>query len=100
MKVKGLDYLRIYGIGIILIYHLFKNILPAGFLGVNIMFVLSGFLVSYHLLDEIYKKDGLDLKTYYKKRFVRIFPGLFFMVFVISLMAFFINKDFTVNYFD
>lgn len=100
MRIKGLDYLRVYGISIILIYHIFKEILPAGFLGVNIMFVLSGFLVSFHLLDEVYRDEKIDLVDYYKKRFIRIFPGVLFMIFVVSLMAFAINKDFTVNYFD
>lgn len=100
MRIKGLDYLRVYGISIILIYHIFKEILPAGFLGVNIMFVLSGFLVSFHLLDEVYRDEKIDLVAYYKKRFIRIFPGVLFMIFVVSLMAFAINKDFTVNYFD
>lgn len=100
MRIKGLDYLRVYGISIILIYHIFKEILPAGFLGVNIMFVLSGFLVSFHLLDEVYKDEKIDLVAYYKKRFIRIFPGVLFMIFVVSLMAFAINKDFTVSYFD
>ena len=61
MRIKGLDYLRVYGISIILIYHIFKEILPAGFLGVNIMFVLSGFLVSFHLLDEVYRDEKIDL---------------------------------------
>ena len=100
MRIKGLDYLRVYGISIILIYHIFKEILPAGFLGVNIMFVLSGFLVSFHLLDEVYEDERIDLLAYYKKRFTRIFPGVLFMIFVVSLMAFAINKDFTVSYFD
>lgn len=100
MRIKGLDYLRVYGISIILIYHIFKEILPAGFLGVNIMFVLSGFLVSFHLLDEVYRYERIDLIAYYKKRFTRIFPGVLFMIFVVSLMAFAIKKDFTVSYFD
>lgn len=100
MRIKGLDYLRVYGIGLVLVYHIFKEFLPAGFLGVNIMFVLSGFLVSFHLLDEVYTKDEIDLVSYYKKRFIRIFPGVFFMVFVVSILAIFINRDYTVHFFD
>lgn len=100
MKIKGLDNLRVFGISLVVIYHIFKEFLPAGFLGVNIMFVLSGFLVSFHLLNEVYKTDDIDLKTYYKKRYRRIYPGVLFMVFVVSLMAIFINRDYTVHYFD
>ena len=100
MRIKGLDNLRVFGISLVVIYHIFKEFLPAGFLGVNIMFVLSGFLVSFHLLNEVYKTDDLDLKTYYKKRYRRIYPGVLFMVFVVSLMAIFVNRDYTVHYFD
>lgn len=100
MRIKGLDNLRVFGISLVVIYHIFKEFLPAGFLGVNIMFVLSGFLVSFHLLNEVYKTDDIDLKTYYKKRYRRIYPGVLFMVFVVSLMAFFVNRDYTVHYFD
>ena len=93
MRIKGLDNLRVFGISLVVIYHIFKEFLPAGFLGVNIMFVLSGFLVSFHLLNEVYKTDDIDLKTYYKKRYRRIYPGVLFMVFVVSLMAIFVNRD-------
>lgn len=100
MRIKGLDNLRVFGISLVVIYHIFKEFLPAGFLGVNIMFVLSGFLVSFHLLNEVYKTDDIYLKTYYKKRYRRIYPGVLFMVFVVSLMAIFVNRDYTVHYFD
>lgn len=100
MRIKGLDNLRVFGISLVVIYHIFKEFLPAGFLGVNIMFVLSGFLVSFHLLNEVYKTDDIDLRSYYKKRYRRIYPGVLFMVFVVSLMAIFVNRDYTVHYFD
>ena len=100
MRIKGLDNLRVFGISLVVIYHIFKELLPAGFLGVNIMFVLSGFLVSFHLLNEVYKTDDIDLKTYYKKRYRRIYPGVLFMVFVVSLMAIFVNRDYTVHHSD
>lgn len=100
MRIKGLGNLRVFGISLVVIYHIFKEFLPAGFLGVNIMFVLSGFLVSFHLLNEVYKTDDIDLRSYYKKRYRRIYPGVLFMVFVVSLMAIFVNRDYTVHYFD
>ncbi len=99
-KINGLDLIRLYGIGLILLYHIFRGFLPGGFIGVNIMFVLSGFLVTFHLLGEIYEKGSIELSSYYKKRFLRIFPGLFFMILTVSILAIFINKDYTVDFFD
>ena len=100
MRIKGLDYIRLLGIFLVVFYHLFSNFLPGGFLGVNVLFVLSGFLISFHLLDEIYGEGDIDLKKFYYKRFVRIFPPLLLMIFLTNISAFFINKDFTVGYFD
>lgn len=100
MRIKGLDYIRLLGIFLVVFYHLFTSFIPGGFLGVNVLFVLSGFLISFHLLDEIYGGDDIDLKNFYYKRFVRIFPPLLLMIFLTNISAFFINKDFAVGYFD
>ena len=100
MRIKGLDYIRLLGIFLVVFYHLFSGFLPGGFLGVNVLFVLSGFLISFHLLDEIYEGGDIDLKKFYYKRFVRIFPPLLLMIFLTNIAAFFIKKDFTVGYFD
>lgn len=100
MRIKGLDYIRILGIFLVVAYHFFPNFIPGGFLGVNILFVLSGFLITYHLLREIYKNKEIDIKKFYYKRFVRIFPPLLLMVFITSLVCFFINKDYSVRFLD
>ena len=94
MRIKGLDYIRVLGIFLVVFYHFFSNFIPGGFLGVNILFVLSGFLITYHLLDEIYKNKEIDIRKFYYKRFVRIFPPVLLMVFLTSLFCFFINKPF------
>ena len=100
MKIKGLDFIRVFAILLVLSYHFFPEVLPAGFLGVNILFVLSGFLISYHLIDEIHETKRIDIKNFYFKRFIRIFPPVLLMLFLTTLFAISINKDYTVRYFD
>ncbi|WP_297281668.1 acyltransferase family protein [uncultured Anaerococcus sp.] len=100
MKIKGLDFIRVFGIFLVLSYHFFPAALPAGFLGVNILFVLSGFLISFHLIDEIYKNKTIDLRNFYFKRFIRIFPPILLMLFLTTLFSMAIDKDYTVRYFD
>ena len=46
MRIKGLDYIRVLGIFLVVFYHFFSNFIPGGFLGVNILFVLSAFSTS------------------------------------------------------
>ena len=100
MKIKGLDFIRVFAILLVLSYHFFPAALPGGFLGVNILFVLSGFLISFHLIDEIYENKTVDLKNFYYKRFVRIFPPALLMVFLTTIFALSIDNDYTVRYFD
>ena len=100
MKIKGLDFLRVYAIILVLCYHYFPAALPGGFLGVSILFVISGFLISYHLIDELFETGNIDYKKFYTKRFIRIFPALLLMIFLSSLFIPSINNDYSVGYFD
>lgn len=100
MKIKGLDFLRVFGILIVLIYHFIPQALPAGFLGVNILFVLSGFLISFHLIEELFQTDEIDIKNFYYKRFIRIFPPVLLMLFLVTIVALGLDRDYTVKYFD
>ena len=100
MKIKGLDFLRVYAIFLVLGYHYFPTVLPGGFLGVSILFVISGFLISYHLIDELFANGKIDYKKFYNKRFIRIFPALLLMLFLSSLFVTSINADYSVGFFD
>lgn len=100
MKIKGLDFLRVYAMILVLCYHYFPAALPGGFLGVSILFVISGFLISYHLIDELFETGNIDYKKFYTKRFVRIFPALLLMMFLSTLFIPSINNDYSVGFFD
>ena len=100
MKIKGLDFLRVYAMILVLCYHYFPTSLPGGFFGVSILFVISGFLISYNLIDELFENGRIDYKKFYTKRFVRIFPALLLMIFLSSLFIPSINNDYSVGYFD
>lgn len=100
MKIKGLDFLRVYAMILVLCYHYFPAALPGGFLGVSILFVISGFLISYHLIDELFETGNIDYKKFYTKRFVRIFPALLLMMFLSTLFIPSINNDYGVGFFD
>lgn len=100
MKIKGLDFLRVYAIFLVLGYHYFPTVLPGGFLGVSILFVMSGFLISYHLIDELFETRKIDYRKFYTKRFLRIFPALLLMLFLSSLFLPSLDNDYSVGFFD
>lgn len=75
-----LDGLR--GISILLVYvhHLYHPLLPGGFFGVDIFFVLSGFLITSLLLQERNRKGSISLKNFYIRRALRLMPALLLVV--------------------
>ena len=61
---------------------IFKNITRHGDLGVNLFFVLSGFLITYLLLNEKELRGQIDIPAFYMRRVLRIWPLYFLMVFI------------------
>ena len=70
-----IDGLRAVAISLVVIFHFFPEQLPAGFLGVDIFFVISGFLISDLIIQGL-DKEKFSLKEFYVRRIARIFPAL------------------------
>lgn len=69
----------------------FKN--DAGFLGVILFFVLSGFLITYLLLSEKSAYGNISLKKFYIRRILRIWPLFFLIIFITIPYFFFFSQD-------
>ena len=94
-KIKWLSIIRVLGLLLVLIYHFNKGLLPGGFLGVDMFFTLSGYLIAA-LLIENYRKDGeFRFLAFIKRRFLRIFPPLLLMIAMALPFALLISPDFT-----
>ncbi len=79
-----------------LIYHFFVDFMPGGFLGVDVFFTFSGYLITALMIEEYRKKSEFALVAFYKRRFLRIFPSLFLMLMAMLPLALLISPDFTV----
>ncbi len=92
----GLDHLRAAAIIVVLMYHYraFKHpqwideVGRFGWTGVDLFFVLSGFLISGQLFKEIEKKGKFSVNIFYIKRFFRIIPAYFFTLFLYFTFSF------------
>lgn len=73
---KDIDALRGIAVILVVIYHAFPNILPGGFIGVDIFFVISGYLITTIIYNQI-KNDNFSFMSFYIRRIRRIFPALF-----------------------
>ncbi|MGF6207813.1 acyltransferase family protein [Pseudomonas frederiksbergensis] len=72
---RDIDGLRAVAVVAVLIHHLKPSLLPGGFVGVDIFFVISGFLITSQVYAEI-KRKTFSLKGFYQRRINRIVPAL------------------------
>lgn len=84
---RGLDGLRAVAVLAVMAYHLDSRLLPGGFLGVELFFVLSGFLITALLLEEHDRRGGVALGRFYARRALRLFPALALVVMACSVWA-------------
>ena len=86
--IPAIDGLRAIAVVAVILYHLKISWIPGGFLGVDLFFVISGYVITRLLLDSIARSGGLDLRGFYIARLRRLLPPLIFMIIV---TAFFIG---------
>lgn len=81
-----IDGLRAVAVLAVLAYHLDAGVLPGGFIGVDVFFVISGFLITSILWREA-REGRLSVAEFYRRRVLRIFPALFFLLAVVGLLG-------------
>ena len=91
--VPAIDGLRAVAVIAVILYHLDFSWIPGGFLGVDLFFVISGYVITRLLLDSIQRSGGLDLRAFYAARFRRLLPPLLFMMFVTTIIVGFWAPD-------
>jgi len=80
-RLPGLDGLRGVAVLAVIGYHLnLGNFLPAGFLGVDIFFTVSGFIITALMLQEHAKTGRIDFAAFYLRRARRLFPAALLML--------------------
>lgn len=91
MRGKRLDIqgLRALAVGIVVLFHLWPEHLPGGYVGVDAFFVISGFLITAHLLSEVERTGTVSLTKFWARRVRRLLPAAF-TVLGASLIAAFV----------
>ena len=79
-SIPAIDGLRALAVIAVMFYHLGFSWIPGGFLGVDLFFVISGYVITRMLLDSIAQSGGLDLRGFYLARLRRLLPALLFML--------------------
>jgi len=85
--MPGLDGLRAFAVGGVLLYHAGVTWMPGGFLGVDLFFVLSGYLITSLLLTEFGRTGRIDRKRFWLGRARRLLPAAMLVIAVCLIVA-------------
>ena len=80
-----IEGLRAIAVGLVVLYHAGVPFVHGGFIGVDIFFVLSGYLITGLLAKELESSGGIDLPKFYARRVRRLVPALSLVVIVVCL---------------
>ncbi|KSU65052.1 acyltransferase family protein [Arthrobacter sp. NIO-1057] len=80
--------LRALAVLLVVAYHLEPNVVPGGYIGVDIFFVISGFLITSHLLREAASTGRIKLSAFYGGRARRILPAAMLVILVVVAVGF------------
>jgi len=95
--IRGLDGLRGIAVLAVVAFHLAPWWLAGGFLGVDLFFVISGFLITTLLVREVVTRRRLDIPRFWLRRARRLLPALFLVIVVAVPVARFVEPDLTVG---
>ena len=95
--VPGLDGLRGLAVLAVVIYHFFGDLLPGGYLGVDMFFVLSGFLITSLLVREFAVTGRISLTDFWIRRFRRILPAALVVLCLCTALVAIIGGDLAVG---
>ena len=88
MRIPQIQALRAFAAVLVIIYH--AKIVSGGYIGVDIFYVISGYLITGLLLRELQKTGTLDLKAFYLRRVKRLLPTSFFVLIFTALAAWYL----------
>lgn len=94
MRIKWFSLIRITGLICVLLYHFFQMRYTGGFIGVDVFFTFSGYLITALALDEFSRSNKFRLGDFYYRRIMRILPPLLLMIAIVLPFTLLVSKDY------
>ncbi len=93
VHLSGLDGLRALAVAVVIVFHFAPAALPGGYIGVDVFFVISGFLITGLLLREHRTRGRVSLPGFWLRRARRLLPALVVLIAVCGAAAFLVGGD-------
>ena len=84
-----IQFFRAISVLLVFFYHLELEFFKFGYLGVDIFFVISGYVITSRLYDELLKNNKINYLSFFIRRVKRIFPVLFFIISIVLIFIIF-----------
>jgi peptidoglycan/LPS O-acetylase OafA/YrhL len=91
--LAGLDGLRALAVAAVVVFHFAPTVLPGGFLGVDLFFVISGYLITRMLLAEIDATGRISARDFYLRRIRRLLPAVVTLLIVTATASALLWRD-------
>jgi peptidoglycan/LPS O-acetylase OafA/YrhL len=91
--LPGLDGMRALAVVAVMVYHANSDWLPGGYLGVEVFFVISGYLITLLLISEKERTSTVDMKHFWIRRARRLLPALFTMLIALTIWVSIFDRD-------
>ncbi len=91
-KIDVIQGLRGVSVISVMLFHLAPEIFTLGYLGVDIFFVISGFVITKSISENI-QKGTFSLQSFYARRILRLYPALLIFIFISIFLIFFFNNN-------
>lgn len=86
-RMENVQALRALAVTLVVIYHFWPGRVDGGFIGVDVFFVISGFLITDHLARELDQRDAINLPAFYARRARRLLPAAVLVLVVVTILV-------------
>lgn len=95
VKRKDIQGLRALAVTLVVVFHLVPSVVPGGYIGVDVFFVISGFLISGHLLRELEHTGSVRITEFWARRVRRLLPASLLVLLVCAVLTIFVMPGIT-----
>lgn len=85
--------LRTLAVAGVVLFHLWPNRVTGGYIGVDVFFVISGYLITSHLLREVEKTGTIRLSSFYARRIRRLLPAAMLVLFLTAIGTLYLSPE-------